>query len=151
MRIVQGQRICVLCFNITIGSLNCRYHVRFTKYYGVSCHLHQFPNQKTGLPVQLTIHGPSPETGLGTTSGLPTPSVPKSNGTSGSAHHPRPLARNGTGYRFRLAYPSVPSLVEWLGPTAWRQDLTVIPFLLDAFVIAWRVRALVAQICGCAL
>ena len=104
MRTVQGQRICVLCFNITIGSRNCRYHVRFTKYNGAPCHLHQFPNQKrdfrfsspsmaphqkrdwvplpaclhhlfpnqTALPVQLTIHGPSPETGLGTASGLPT-------------------------------------------------------------------------------
>ena len=103
MRIVQGQRICVLCFNTTIGNLNCRCHVCFTKYDGAPCHSHLFqyqkrhfwfsspstaPHQKRDwvplpacLPIRavhpyahsgFTIHGPSPETGLGTASGYTT-------------------------------------------------------------------------------
>ena len=92
-----------VCFNATIGSLNCRCHVCFTKYDGAPCLSHLFQRQKrhfrlnspsaaahqkrdwVPLPACLhhpcriiyvqsgfTIRGPSPETGLGTTSGYTT-------------------------------------------------------------------------------
>ena len=68
------------------------------------------PISKTALLVQLTIHGPSPETGLGTASGLPTHPCRTPYVHSGfTIHGPSPETGLGTASGYTTGRPSFDS------------------------------------------